>query len=504
MSFLKNILNHNNENLEGKEIIHYNNGDKYEGQLLDGKRNGKGIYYFSDGNTYEGEFLDNHITGKGTYYYNDGDKYEGQVLNGEKNGKGKFYFSGGGRYKGEFRNDKMHGIGIYYFKSGGRHEGEFLDNHPTGKGIDYYKGGDIYEGEFLNGKKNGTGIYFYKNGNKRFGEWKNNLENGKFITYYKNKGTFKELYENGVLINKTLIAHEDLINNISENTGEKVGKKINNELEDLLYELNSLIGLQEVKENVNTLINFLKLQKVRKENGLNTTSITLHLVFTGSPGTGKTTVARLIAKIYKSMGLLKSGHFIETDRSDLVGQYIGETSQKVVAKVNKALGGVLFIDEAYTLYKESKNDFGQEAIDTLLKLMEDNRDNLVVIVAGYENEMKNFLESNPGLKSRFKEFIHFNDYSAIELKKILDLLFTKNKLMLTNEGNMLITKYFEEIVNNKGNNFSNGRFVRNTFEELLRIQADRLAQDKNIDLHDISTIQTITEKDVHILINKNI
>lgn len=272
----------------------------------------------------------------------------------------------------------------------------------------------------------------------------------------------------------------------------------------MLDELNSLIGLEEVKENVNTLINFLKLQKVRKENGLNTTSITLHLVFTGSPGTGKTTVARLIAKIYKSMGLLKSGHFIETDRSDLVGQYIGETSQKVVAKVNEALGGVLFIDEAYTLYKENKNDFGQEAIDTLLKLMEDNRDNLVVIVAGYENEMKNFLESNPGLKSRFKEFIHFNDYSAVELKEILNLLFTKNKLTLTDEGDTLITKYFEEIVNNKGDNFSNGRFVRNVFEELLRIQADRLVQDKNVDLQDINIIQTVTEKDINTLINKRI
>lgn len=318
-----------------------------------------------------------------------------------------------------------------------------------------------------------------------------------------NKGTFKELYENGVLINKTFIAHGDLINSILENTEEKVEKKIDNELEGLLDELNSLIGLQEVKENVNTLINFLKLQKVREENGLNITSITLHLVFTGSPGTGKTTVARLIAKIYKSMGLLKSGHFVETDRSDLVGQYIGETSQKVVAKVNEALGGVLFIDEAYTLYKESKNDFGQEAIDTLLKLMEDNRDNLVVIVAGYENEMKNFLESNPGLKSRFKEFIHFSDYSAAELKEILDLMITKNKLMLTDEGHILITRYFETIVNNKENNFSNGRFVRNTFEELLRIQADRLAKDKNVDFNDINIIQTITEDDINTLINKS-
>ena len=193
--------------------------------------------------------------------------------------------------------------------------------------------------------------------------------------------------------------------------------KVKDPLEsDPFKELDELIGLVSVKNEVKSLANYVKVQKMREEKGLKTPKMSYHLVFTGSPGTGKTTVARIVARIYKDLGILKKGHLVETDRSGLIGQYVGQTAPRVNAVCDSALNGVLFIDEAYAINQgDNKNDYGDEAVATLLKRMEDDRDRLVVIVAGYTDEMKKFINSNPGLQSRFNRYINFPDYASAEL-----------------------------------------------------------------------------------------
>lgn len=247
-------------------------------------------------------------------------------------------------------------------------------------------------------------------------------------------------------------------------------------LEDVLSELNCLIGLQQVKNDINDLTNTIKIRNMRKERGMKELPMSLHLVFTGNPGTGKTTVARLLGRLYRALGVLSKGHLIETDRSGLVTEYVGQTAVKVQEVVSKALGGILFIDEAYSLSKEKgSNDFGQEAIDTLLKLMEDNRDDLIVIVAGYPEPMEEFLESNPGLRSRFNKYIDFPDYSPDELIDIYDLMCEKAKIKTNTDAKQLLKAMFTKEYQNRSKNFANGRFVRNNYENILVNQAGRLA-----------------------------
>ena len=219
----------------------------------------------------------------------------------------------------------------------------------------------------------------------------------------------------------------------TEQVEQKDSVVVNEPLEgDPYKELDELIGLQQVKDEVRSLANFVKLQKQREAQGLKTPKMSYHLVFTGSPGTGKTTVARIVARIYKDLGVLKKGHTVETDRSGLVANYVGQTATKTNAIVDSALNGVLFIDEAYALVPEgnSSQDYGLEAISTLLKRMEDDRDKLVVIIAGYTNEMKRFIDANPGLQSRFNRYINFPDYSAAELVDIFKMYMKKNQYTL--------------------------------------------------------------------------
>ena len=244
---------------------------------------------------------------------------------------------------------------------------------------------------------------------------------------------------------------------------------------DPYEELEDLIGLDNVKQEVKSLANFVKLQKQRQEKGMKTPKMSYHLVFTGSPGTGKTTVARIVARIYKDLGILKKGHTVETDRSGLVANYVGQTATKTNAIVDSALNGVLFIDEAYALVPEnSSQDYGQEAISTLLKRMEDDRDKLVVIIAGYTNEMKRFIDSNPGLQSRFNRYINFPDYSAGELVKIFHMYMKKNQYTISDEADQMLKEKLDYAVEHKDRNFGNARYVRNIFEKSIQAQANRL------------------------------
>ena len=263
-------------------------------------------------------------------------------------------------------------------------------------------------------------------------------------------------------------------------------------IEDLKAELNELIGLEGVKKEVNNLINIVTIYKLRQQNDLKTVDMSLHMVFSGNPGTGKTMIARLMSRIYKSLGMLDKGHLVEVDRSGLVAGYVGQTATKTSAVIEKALGGVLFIDEAYALNNKSENDFGQEAIDTLLKAMEDHRENLVVIVAGYDDLMDQFIHSNPGLESRFNRYLHFDDYSAEEMLAILDLQLKKGQYRLTNGARTAVKDYIID-ANTSSIAFGNARGVRNIFERLLVAQANRLAQDGNITRDEL---MTITKQDV--------
>ncbi|BCJ95474.1 hypothetical protein acsn021_30430 [Anaerocolumna cellulosilytica] len=246
-------------------------------------------------------------------------------------------------------------------------------------------------------------------------------------------------------------------------------------LNKLLAELNTLIGLENVKEEIKSLINLIKVRKLREEYNMPLTNISYHMVYTGNPGTGKTTVARLVAKIYKELGILSEGNLVETDRSGLVAGYVGQTALKVKEVVEEAIGGVLFIDEAYALASGiGTSDFGGEAIDTLVKLMEDNRDNLVVIVAGYREEMNEFLKSNTGLISRFNRFIDFKDYTVEELLLILKTMAKSAGLTMEPEAVNIVKEKLLLLEEDKKKMFGNGRGIRNIFEKIMVNQANRL------------------------------
>lgn len=257
-------------------------------------------------------------------------------------------------------------------------------------------------------------------------------------------------------------------------------KQEQDSLESPYDKLNDLIGLASVKEEFTKLTNFIKIQQVRESKGLKTPDISYHCVFTGNPGTGKTTVARIMASIYKDLGILKKGHLVETDRSGLVAEYVGQTAVKTNKIIDSALDGVLFIDEAYSLVQGAKEDFGQEAISTLLKRMEDDRKRLIVILAGYGSEMKAFIDSNPGLQSRFNRYIHFPDYSVNELEQIFLLNAKKNQYTLDDDALVKLHEMMSSAVENKDKNFGNARFVRNQFEKSIQNQAMRLSSQPNI------------------------
>ena len=262
--------------------------------------------------------------------------------------------------------------------------------------------------------------------------------------------------------------------------GSNVNKHsaIQSHKKDNMKELNEMIGLSRVKEEVASLRNFVLVQEQRKRLGLKSNNVSYHCVFLGNPGTGKTTVARIVAGIYKDLGILKKGHLVEVQRSDLVAEYVGQTAPKTNAKIDEALDGVLFIDEAYTLAEGGQGDFGQEAINTLLKRMEDDRNRLIVILAGYSNEIQHFIDSNPGLQSRFNRYIHFDDYSYEELLRIFLFNLGKNDFKITQDAFMAVSIAIQEQLANKDSKFGNARYVRNMFETIIMKQANRLVSSK--------------------------
>lgn len=355
---------------------------------------------------------------------------------------------------------------------------------------------DIYKEELLNKIKN---IDKLSKNNFKFESLVQEIINSKnekaILELIKNLSNLKK--ENTILsiqekiVDITEVLYKYLGSNKIDDIFNELKESTNISLEESMKKLNELIGLKSVKEQVNDLIAYNQIQQLRENNGLKKSTKTLHIAFLGNPGTAKTTVARIIGRMYKSIGLLSKGHFIEVSRTDLIAEYQGQTAIKVKKLIERAKGGVLFIDEAYSITENSNSDsYGRECLTELTKALEDYRDDLVVIVAGYPNLMEQFFDSNPGLKSRFNTFIYFDDYSIEELIKIFVYICEKNDYKVDDELYIKVKKLLNSKLNEKDPNFSNARFVRNLFDIITVQQAKRLVKlNSKLDKKELMTLK---------------
>ncbi|WP_025117385.1 AAA family ATPase [Lysinibacillus fusiformis] len=488
---------------QGNGIMYLKGQLIYQGEFIQNKKQGHGILYKDGSIYYEGHFRNDLMDGYGILYYEEAliapyqawreqyphlnqPQYEGDFVHGMKKGKGKQYYPNGFlQYEGDFIWHHMQGAGKLYYPTESptaeelsigvtalQYDGYFFEDMKHGKGKIYSRQGDLEaEGQFKEDAMTGQGVLYYANGQASYiGELVHGKKHGRG-DFYNEEG--KIIYSGEFIDDERL----------------RITPEIEQEIEKLQMQLDSLVGLPNAKKELHNLINFIKIQSLRVDHGLTSFPITYHLVFSGNPGTGKTTVARIIGQIYKHLGVLSSGHFVETDRAGLVAGYVGQTALKVQEVVHKAKGGVLFIDEAYSLINDKQDAFGKEAIDSLLKAMEDLRDDLVIIVAGYTELMEEFLQSNPGFKSRFNHFVQFDNFSTQELYEIFAMLCQTNDYRYGESFAHHMKRQLDQIPIESIPNFSNGRYIRNLFEKLVTIQSNRLIQQASITKEQLMTFE---------------
>jgi stage V sporulation protein K len=441
-------------------------GFMYVGGWSNDLFHGAGSYYWTDGTSYVGSFHNGFITGKGKFTkptgklseaipYQIGETYEGFFNQGVKSGRGKTHWANGDTHVGYWLDGELKGRALYTWANGWVFDGKLNNGMRSGRGVEYCPEGSRYVGLWRAGKVYGKGVLTTKQGLEIEGTWNNEK-----LIEARNKNSSSITVENKVAGNKN---SENFSNN-------DVFPYVENQFE-------KLIGLENIKQEIRQQARFIEVQKLRNDVGLkNSSTPSRHLVFTGNPGTGKTIFARIVAGMYMRLGILKTDKVVEVDRSGLVAGYIGHTAIKTKEVFESAIDGVLFIDEAYSLVKEGGafTDFGQEAIDTLLKLMEDNREKIVVIVAGYKGKMDTFIASNPGLSSRFNKRIDFPNYSVDELWMILELFAKENSYEVDVGAKEFLLPYFHKSIEAGGESFGNARYIRNLFEASLQIQATRL------------------------------
>lgn len=488
---------------QGNGIMYLKGQLIYQGEFIQNKKQGHGILYKDGHIHYEGHFRNDLMDGYGVLYYEEEvispyqtlraqyphlnqPQYEGDFVHGMKKGKGKQYYPNGFlQYEGDFIWHHLQGAGKLYYPTESptaeelargvttlHYEGHFFEDLKHGKGKVYSRDGILEaEGQFKEDMMTGQGTLYYANGQASYiGDLVQGKKHGRG-DYYNEEG--KIIYS-GEFINDERL---------------RITPEVEQEIAKLQKQLDSLVGLPNAKKELHNLINFIKIQSLRVDHGLTSFPITYHLVFSGNPGTGKTTVARIIGQIYKHLGVLSSGHFVETDRAGLVAGYVGQTALKVQEVVNKAKGGVLFIDEAYSLINDKQDAFGKEAIDSLLKAMEDLRDDLVMIVAGYTELIEDFLQSNPGFKSRFNHFVQFDNFSTDELYDIFAMLCQTNDYQFGEAFAQHMKTQLRHMPIETIPNFSNGRYIRNLFEKLVTIQSNRLIQQATISREELMTFE---------------
>lgn len=512
MLFEGEFVNHMKQ---GNGIMYLKGQIIYQGEFIQNKKQGTGILYKDGKIYYEGHFRNDLMDGYGILYYEEDvialfkdlrtqyphlnrPQFEGDFVHGMKKGKGTQYYPNGFlQYEGDFMWNHMQGAGKYYYAPDTpttmeldagvtvlQYEGYFFEDMKHGKGKVYSRQGVLEaEAQFKEDVMTGKGTLYYPNGQASYiGELENGEKHGRG-DYYN---------EDGKIIYSGEFIHGERL---------RITPEVEKEINKLQAQLDGLVGLPNAKKELHNLINFIKIQSLRVDHGLTSFPITYHLVFSGNPGTGKTTVARIIGQIYKHLGVLSSGHFVETDRAGLVAGYVGQTALKVQEVVKKATGGVLFIDEAYSLINDKQDAFGKEAIDSLLKAMEDLRDDLVIIVAGYTERMEEFLQANPGFKSRFNHFVQFDNFSTDELYEIFAMLCKNNDYRYGDTFAQHMKAQLNQIPVESIPNFSNGRYIRNVFEKLVTIQSNRLIQQHTITRDEL---MEFTDSDMLLAISENL